>query len=527
MTAPADTGLREVAGLLGALERGGPDALWPEALAFVRSRVPCDACALLRRDGEVLVPLAIHGLSPDVMGRRFRLGDHPRLEAIMKGGEGRGPVLRFAADCGLPDPYDGLIPDHEDRLHIHDCVGARLGEGWGALTFDALDPNALAGALDGIAEVAAVLAPLIALAERQAALTERLSRAGELHRVLAEVPASGGEIVGRSPAVTAMLREIDAVADSDLAVLLTGETGTGKELAALRLHRRSARAGAALIQVNCAALPETLIESELFGHVRGAFTGATAERSGRFELADGGTLLLDEVGELPLSAQSKLLRTLQNGEIQRVGSDRHIKVDVRLIAATNRDLAEEVRAGRFRADLYHRLSVYPLRVPPLRDRGRDVLLLAGHFLERERARLRLRNVRLSPEAQRRLLAYGWPGNVRELEHVISRAAVRAMAQGAAHQGVLTLGPEAVGLGETPPGMAPPAEACSAGPEEGGAPPQEGATMRDAVDILQRRLIIERLRENGGNWSAAARSLGLDRSNLLRLARRLSIRDDEG
>jgi anaerobic nitric oxide reductase transcription regulator len=181
-----------------------------------------------------------------------------------------------------------------------------------------------------------------------------------------------------------------------LSVLITGETGVGKELVAEAIHLQSPRAQKPLISLNCAALPELLVESELFGHVKGAFSGAVNGRSGKFELADGGTIFLDEVGELPLPVQAKLLRVLQSGQLQRVGSDQEHHVDVRIIAATNRDLAEEVRVGRFRADLYHRLSVYPLRVPPLRERGRDVLLLAGFFLEENRARMGLRSLRLNP-----------------------------------------------------------------------------------------------------------------------------------
>jgi Transcriptional regulator containing GAF, AAA-type ATPase, and DNA binding domains len=211
-------------------------------------------------------------------------------------------------------------------------------------------------------------------------------------------------------------------------VLITGETGVGKELVAMALHQASNRADKPLVSLNCAALPDTLVESELFGHVRGAFTGAHGERRGKFELANGGTLFLDEVGELPLTVQAKLLRVLQSGQLQRLGSDREHRVDVRLIAATNRDLAAEVRTGNYRADFYHRLSVYPLQVPPLRERGRDAVLLAGYFLEQNRSRLGLNSLRLSSEAQAALLAYDWPGNVRELEHLIGRSALKAMGQ---------------------------------------------------------------------------------------------------
>ena len=233
------------------------------------------------------------------------------------------------------------------------------------------------------------------------------------------------EIVGRSAALLGALRDVTQVAPTDSTVLILGETGTGKELIARALHDGSARRGRPLIRVNCAAIPANLIESELFGHERGAFTGATTRRVGRFALADGGTLFLDEIGELPLELQPKLLRVLQEGELEAVGSSRTQRVDVRVIAATNRDLAREVEAGRFREDLYYRLNVFPLRVPPLREREDDVLLLAAAFSERMGRRLGRRFAPLAAEWAQRLRAYGWPGNVRELENVIERAAITA------------------------------------------------------------------------------------------------------
>src|SRR5690606_21126651 len=257
------------------------------------------------------------------------------------------------------------------------------------------------------------------------------------------------QLIGRSAPMRALLKEIATVAASDLTVLITGETGTGKELVARAIHYGSQRSGRPLISVNCAALPESLVESELFGHVAGAFSGAASSRRGKFEIADGGTLFLDEIGELPLTAQPKLLRALQSGEIQRVGSDEHIKVNVRIVAATNRDLAEEVRAGRFRADLYHRVSIYPLHVPPLRERGRDILLLAGNALERNRASLHLRGLRLAPDAQQALLSARWAGNVRELEHTVSRAALKATAEGRGSDRIVTIERRHLDLPEPP------------------------------------------------------------------------------
>jgi transcriptional regulator with GAF, ATPase, and Fis domain len=229
-------------------------------------------------------------------------------------------------------------------------------------------------------------------------------------------------IIGQSEAVQQTLRQVKLVAPTTAAVMITGESGTGKELIARAIHEDSTRSDRPLIRVNCAAIPRELFESEFFGHVRGAFTGATRDRIGRFELADGGTLFLDEVGEIPLELQGKLLRVLQEGNFERVGQERTRAVDVRVIAATNRDLKQEVQRGRFREDLYFRLNVFPIETVPLRERREDIPLLAQHFLTRESKALKS-NLRLSEGDARRLTRYDWPGNVRELQNVIERAAI--------------------------------------------------------------------------------------------------------
>ncbi len=233
------------------------------------------------------------------------------------------------------------------------------------------------------------------------------------------------EIVGVSPSLVGVLENVLRVAPTETTVLVTGETGTGKELVARALHAASKRRGKPLIKVNCAALPASLVESELFGHEKGAFTGATARRQGRFELADGGTLFLDEVGEVPLEVQAKLLRALQEKEIDRVGGTNPVKVDARVVAATNRDLARMVRDKTFREDLYYRLSVFPIHLPPLRDRTGDVPLLVDFLLKKFSARIGRRFEGVSQETMARLIAYPWPGNVRELENVIERAVILA------------------------------------------------------------------------------------------------------
>lgn len=234
---------------------------------------------------------------------------------------------------------------------------------------------------------------------------------------------SVGGIVGESPAITKVLQQIEVVATSEATVLVQGESGTGKELVAQAIHDQSQRRGASLVRVNCASIPRELFESEFFGHVQGAFTGALRERAGRFQVADGGTLFLDEVGEIPLELQGKLLRVLQEGEYSRVGEDTTHRVNVRIVAATNRDLEAEARAGRFREDLYYRLSVFPIRVPPLRERLGDLGALATHFVRASGERLGVSGAELRRADLRALSDYDWPGNVRELQNVIERALI--------------------------------------------------------------------------------------------------------
>jgi DNA-binding NtrC family response regulator len=267
-----------------------------------------------------------------------------------------------------------------------------------------------------------------------------------------ELKNDSSDVVGESRALRVLLGRIQMVAPTDSTVLIQGETGTGKEVLAREIHRRSRRADRPLIRVNCASIPKELYESEFFGHVKGAFTGAFKDRTGRFEAADGGTLFLDEIGEIPLDLQSKLLRALQEKQYERVGEDRTRKVDVRIVAATNRDLRAEVAAGRFREDLYYRLNVFPLQVAPLRDRLEDIPLLAKHFIALAAKNLGCPSGRLTPAGLAALQNYDWPGNIRELNNVIERAVI--LAQGGALEFDL---PIAAGVSASPASTAAPGE----------------------------------------------------------------------
>jgi anaerobic nitric oxide reductase transcription regulator len=482
----------------------------------VRKIIVCDAVVLLSYHGDVLKPIAMQGLSRDTLGRRFVIHDHPRFNVLCA-----SPIpVRFAADSPLPDPYDGLLIDREDDLPIHSCMGLPLyfdGRLLGLLTLDSLTPHLF----EDIAERTLQLISSIAAATlNNALLIQQLeTQAAHSQRVVEELTEEalmrdGGELVGNSDAMQRLKREIDIAAPSEFTVLIEGETGVGKELVARTLHQKSGRSQGPMVYVNCAALPENLIESELFGHVRGAFTGADKNRDGKFLLAHGGTLFLDEIGELPLSAQSKMLRVLQSGEIQAVGQDHVELVDVRIVAATNRDLKKESSEGRFRPDLYHRLSVYPIQVPSLKRREGDVSLLAGYFVEQVRRKLGVGQLKLSREALNLLEAYGWPGNVRELEHIVSRAALKASARqrdkaivsiSASDCGELSL------LDQHLEPLQPDSSALT-----------EDVSLRAATEAFQKKLITGYLDQEKGNWAAAARRLGTDRANLNRMAKRLGI-----
>ena len=487
----------------------------------VRRALPCDAVALLRLEGSALVPIAAHGLSADLMGRRFARAEHPRLDIICRADE---PTI-FPAESSLPDPYDGLV-EGDPHLHVHACLGFPLrvaGELVGVLTVDALEPGRF-DALDR--RVLVHLAALAAAALRTSDLIETLERHAQHQGLVAQdlvqdvLERRGGFLIGTSSVIANLRREIELIAGSEFPVLVTGETGVGKELVVRTLHLQSRRAGQPLVYVNCAALPESVVESELFGHAKGAFTGADRARPGKFRVADGATLFLDEIGELPLAMQPKLLRALQEGEIQPLGTDHPAHVDVRILAATNRDLEAEVRAGRFRADLLHRLDVCRIAVPALREHRQDIPLLAGHFADRVRRRLGTGPIRFQAGAQALLTRASWPGNVRELENVVARAILHASARSKAGEAVIVqasdLDPREDGA------VAAGGRAAAPSPEPAAALELVGRTLRDATDDYQRALIRQELGRSEGNWAAAARALGMHRSNLHHLAKRLGM-----
>ena len=360
----------------------------------------------------------------------------------------------------------------------------------------------------------------VALAVTKAADHKRLvERAARLEQRLV-AHARFGELVGTSPKMQAVYRLIEGVASATSTVLILGESGTGKELVARAIHQHSARAERPFVPVNCAAIPKELVESELFGHVRGAFTGAQNARAGLFEAGNSGTLFLDEVGDLPLAAQVKLLRALQDGEIKRVGSDETRFVDVRVLAATNVDLQQRIAEGTFRRDLFYRLNVIPIHMPPLRERDDDIVLLTHHVLQKLALRMGRAAKRMAPQAMHALRGYSWPGNVRELEHAVEHAFVLAqgerievgdlprMAQGA------KLGDEAPSSRRASDGEPSPASARL----DLFALPYAEAKRR-AMDAFDDGYVREVLHRAAGNLSAAARHAGLDRSNFRRIVKR--------
>jgi DNA-binding NtrC family response regulator len=330
----------------------------------------------------------------------------------------------------------------------------------------------------------------------------RLDRLRRENRELQDYWRDELALVGDSPGLQALRALVERAAPSDVPILIVGENGTGKELVARAVHDLSPRSAQPFVKMNCAAVPAELVESELFGHEKGAFSGATSQRRGRFEQADGGTLFLDEIGDMPPAMQAKLLRVLQDGEIARVGGTGEIKVDVRLISATNQDIDALLREGRFRQDLYYRISTVVARVPPLRDRASDVPALAEHFAQAASRRNHWKPRGLTKEAVELLAQQPWKGNVRELRNVVERALILS-------------GADPLDAGDIRAALPAAAETRAE------AVPAEG-TLRDLSDAYERQVIRERLRRMGGHVTNAARSLGLERSHLYKKCKQLGI-----
>ncbi len=320
---------------------------------------------------------------------------------------------------------------------------------------------------------------------------------------LRQILESRYRIVGESPSIKELMKQIEVAAPTNGRVFICGENGTGKELVARMIHLRSRRVKGPFVEVNCAAIPEELIESELFGHEKGSFTGALFRKQGKFELADGGTIFLDEVGDMSLKTQAKVLRALEEQSFTRVGGTKTITTDVRVIAASNKNIEEEIRAGRFREDLYYRLNVIPFFIQPLRERREDIPHLIEHFMQLFSSEHGLPPKALTAEAMQRLMAYNWPGNVRELKNLVERLMIMTTSDG-------------IGVGDIPPGVA----------GDAAVPPAEGgeiASLKDARQEFERRYIKEVLDRFEGNVSHAAKVLGIERSNLHRKLRSLEIK----
>jgi Nif-specific regulatory protein len=452
-----------------------------EALAEHMSLNHGTLTLLNRQTGDISIQVA-HGVSPELARRaRYRLGEGVTGQVVLSGEPAILP--KISESPIFLDRYGRRLRGGEVSFL---CVPIRSGsEIFGALSVDrAYDPDY---DLEDDVRLLSIVGSLVAQAVkiRRAAEEERERLAEENERLRAELRDRfrPSNIIGNSHEMREVYDQIATVSSSNTSVLILGETGTGKELVAQAIHYNSARADRPFVKVHCAALPESIIESELFGHVKGAFTGAVSDRKGRFELAHGGTLFLDEIGEIPPTIQIKLLRVLQEREFERVGGTQTIKVDVRVIAATNKDLSQEVSRSRFREDLFYRLNVFPIHVPSLRKRKSDVVLLADHFIGRY-AQVSGKPVRrLSSAVIDMLMSYHWPGNVRELESCIERAVL--VAEG-----------DVIHPYHLPPTLQT-ADALAI---------QSPSSLKIRVESLERDIIRDALKSARGNMASAARSL---------------------
>jgi Nif-specific regulatory protein len=469
-----------------------------ELLRLVFEAVPAErgAILLVGDDGRVVSEFGLD-----------RAGDASRTVEVSR------TILRQVLEEGsavlagdlIEGGFDAVESLRAARLSSLLCAPLVLyGRALGAVYLTAADPSTHFD--EDHLQLVTVICRIAAVALNNTRHVEQLESERDLLR--AESSVEHG-MVGESAAVKRVYQFIARVAPADTTVLVRGESGTGKELAARALHQNSPRSVRPFVAINCAALTETLLESELFGHERGAFTGAIAQKKGKLEVADGGTLFLDEVGEMPPTLQVKLLRVLQEREFERVGGTRTIRVDVRVVAATNRDLEEAVRAGTFRQDLYYRLNVVSFEMPPLRERREDIPLLASYFVSKYAAKFKRRVTGLSTEARACLTAYDWPGNVRELENAVERAVVLGSTDRILPEDL----PETV-LDAAPDPAAPGADTA-----------QPVTRYHDALREAKRQLILRALEHSSGSFTEAARLLGVHPNYLHRLIRNLNLRPE--
>jgi len=449
--------------------------------------MPRGALTILNRaSGEIVIEES-YGLLPDQQARgKYRMGEGITGQVIHSG---QAVVIpRIADNPAFLDKTGSR--NHLDKRDIaFICVPVKIGnEVIGTLSVDRMATT------DASYEEDVRLLTIIASTISQAVRLRQLAQE-ELDKIKAEnlrlqnelkIKYGPDNIIGTSKAMQTVYGMMESVSRTNATVLILGESGVGKERVAHAIHYNSTRAGGPYIIVNCAALPESLIESELFGHERGAFTGATGFRKGRFELADGGTIFLDEIGDLPAAVQTKLLRVLQERVFERVGGGASLRVNIRIIAATNRDLEALIREGKFREDLYYRLNIFPIVVPPLRERRTDIILLANHFIEKYASEMEKEIVSLSASATDLLMNYSWPGNVRELENVIERAIILCT------DGIIQ-------SRHLPPNLQP----------GDTAPAREfKGTLQEMLASMEKQMITDALKRCRGNMAAAARGLGL-------------------
>lgn len=471
-----------------------------------------DVASILIKEGNSLISLKTRGfLSPSEI--HFHIDQNPRLQMAVKSNY----TIRFD-DINAPDPFDGLIDDPNQALKkVHSCMASPLlfdNKSIGIITVDSLKKNMFTSQDE---DTLMTFASFASIAIRNAKLVDQLKKSKQELEVQnknlreeIKIKSGGSDLIGESYLMKELKSNLNIISPSDKSVLIQGETGTGKEIIARYIHQNSHRSHKPLIYVNCAAIPENLIESELFGHKKGAFTGAIQDRVGKFRAANGGTLFLDEIGDLPLTAQPKLLRALQEGEISPVGDDKITKVNVRIISASNKDLLHEVSLGNFRIDLYHRISIFPIIAPSLKQRLDDIPLLVEHFIRKHTQGLSTENIPLRNEFIEQLQKMSWLGNVRELEHFIERALV--WSKQFTHP-ELNL-PLIQSMNQS--------SNKNISMVYKNKKEVELKKLSDAINDFQREYIHQALSQTNNNQAQCAKKLGIDRSNFNRKLKKLKI-----